>query len=112
MKKLEIFLERMKKIGINLELVGNYPWIYLDRINGKKVKEKFDSRHGFVIGYSPIKPGQHFEFKDTKVLFELLKEYKFRRGFFETKLREEVSKLSDDSVPAEFENGARWAFNL
>lgn len=34
--KLKVFIERLKKIGINIELVGNYPWIYLHRINKKK----------------------------------------------------------------------------
>ena len=110
MEKLEIFIGRMKRIGINIELVGNYPWIYLNKINGKRVIETFDSDHGFVIGYSPIKPGQHFDFKDTKVLFELLKKYKFREGKFESMLREKLSNLSDDHNPYEFSNGAKWAY--
>jgi hypothetical protein len=39
---------RLKKIGVNIELNGNYPWIYLDKINGVKVKEVYQARHGFT----------------------------------------------------------------
>ena len=38
--KITVFLERLKKIGIEVKLVGNYPWVYLDEICGIKVKEK------------------------------------------------------------------------
>lgn len=31
---------RLRKIGINVELFGNYPWIYLDKVNGNKVKRE------------------------------------------------------------------------
>ena len=41
MDKLETFIRRLSKLNINIELVGNYPWIYLDKINNKKVVEKF-----------------------------------------------------------------------
>lgn len=42
------FVERLKKIGIKVELFGNYPWIYLDRVNGKKITERFEGNHGFT----------------------------------------------------------------
>ena len=30
--KLTTFVERLKMIGIEIELAGNYPWIYLNKI--------------------------------------------------------------------------------
>ena len=41
--KLSIFINRLKKLGIVIELFGNYPWIYLGKINGKNVTEKFEA---------------------------------------------------------------------
>ena len=39
---------RLRKIGINVELFGNYPWIYLDKVNCNKVK-----REDFFEGRNP-----------------------------------------------------------
>lgn len=75
-KKITSFIHRLKKIGIEIELVGNYPWIYLDKINGKKVSEKFLGNHGFVIGFTPLRPNQEFEFTDIKEIFIILRKYK------------------------------------
>jgi len=51
MDKIEIFIKRLKKIGIEIELAGNLPWIYLQRINGKHVTEKFMAEHGFTLAF-------------------------------------------------------------
>jgi hypothetical protein len=32
--EISIFVRILKKIGIELELIENYPWIYLRSING------------------------------------------------------------------------------
>ena len=32
MDELKPFLSRMKKLNINIELAGNYPWIYLGKV--------------------------------------------------------------------------------
>jgi len=74
MKKdsLGIFLTRLKNIGISLELFGNYPWMYINTINGKKVKEKYNSDYGFVLGYGR----DNFKFEDLKEIFKLLRKYK------------------------------------
>jgi hypothetical protein len=42
------FVRRLKKIGVDVQLVGNYPWVYLDSVNGRKVQEKFYANHGFT----------------------------------------------------------------
>ena len=76
MSKLTVFVERLKKIGIEVEMFGNFPWIYLDTINGKKVTEKFRAEHGFTIAFSPIRPGQELEFTDLRKIFDLLRKYR------------------------------------
>lgn len=70
------FVERLKKIGIVLYLSGNYPWIYIDRINDKKVTEKFQANHGFTLGYYPVKCNGDFKFSDLTEIFKLIKKYK------------------------------------
>ena len=49
MKNVDIFYNRLKKIGIDITLFANYPWVYFDSICGKKVTEKLGSDHGFVV---------------------------------------------------------------
>ena len=73
--KLHIFQQRLKKIGINLELFGNNPWIYIDKINGKKVVEKFHAEHGFTIAFYPLKIGDKIEFTDVTEIFKLIRKY-------------------------------------
>ena len=58
MDKLVVFIDRLKKIGINIQLTGNFPWIYIDTINGRKVTETFEANHGFTIAFLPIKKEQ------------------------------------------------------
>jgi hypothetical protein len=70
--KLGVFLERMQKIGINIQLMGNYPWIYIYMINGKRVKEQFLAEHGFTIMFQDGK----YQFTDIKEIFKLIKKYK------------------------------------
>ena len=70
MDKLETFIRRLSKLNINIELVGNYPWIYLDKINNKKVVEKFTANHGFTIMFSTTK-----EFTNISEIFKLIRKY-------------------------------------
>lgn len=73
---LSIFYLRLQKIGIQVSFVGNYPWVYLDTVNGKKVTEKFHSEHGFVIGFSPLKPSEKSQFTDIGEIFKIIRKYK------------------------------------
>lgn len=75
MKKIEVFLNRMKKIGINLELGGNYPWIYIDEINGKRVTETYCGEHGFTLAFLPVKKDKELEFTDLTEIFKLIRRY-------------------------------------
>lgn len=42
---------RLSKIGIEIEITGNFPWIYLYKVNGNTVKEKLHSKHYFTIAF-------------------------------------------------------------
>lgn len=74
--KLTIFIDRMNKLGINIKLGGNYPWIYIDEINGKRVTEKFQANHGFTIAFLPIKNDQELKFTDISEIFKLIRKYR------------------------------------
>ena len=76
MDKIKILIDRLKRIGIDVEVVANYPWIYLTKINGKIVKEKFQGNHGFTIAFLPIKKEQELKFTDIREIFKLLRKYK------------------------------------
>lgn len=75
MYKIETLIRRLKKIGINIKLFGNYPWIYIDEINDKKVIEKFQANHGFTIAFLPVKPNQELNFTDISEIFKLIRKY-------------------------------------
>ena len=76
MKKLDVFCNRMEKLGIELKMWTNLPWIYLGEINGKTVTEKFQSDHHFTLGFLPIRIGQEFTFTDLTEIFKLIRKYK------------------------------------
>lgn len=50
-KTINNLKRRLSAIGIDLEYGLNYPWIYLEYINGIRVKEKYHSQHGYTIAY-------------------------------------------------------------
>lgn len=73
---LEILVKRLKKIGIEIHLVGNFPWIYLYKVNGNVVKEKFQANHGFTIAYSPITLTGTTSFTDISEIFKIIRKYR------------------------------------
>lgn len=75
MQKIETFVKRMNRIGINVKLIANYPWIYLDEINGVKVKEKYMADHGFTLAFSGVKSGENSKFTDIRTIFKLIRKY-------------------------------------
>lgn len=75
MNKLEVFCNRLGKIGIDIKLEGNYPWVYIYSINGKRVIEQFHGNHGWTIAFLPIRPNQEIEFTDISELFKLIRKY-------------------------------------
>jgi hypothetical protein len=79
MNEIEVFINRMKHIGIELELVGNYPWIYLEKVNGNKVRPEdwINANHGYAIAFSPVRPDQDYRLDhDWKEMFRIIRKYK------------------------------------
>jgi len=75
MDKIGTFVNRMKKLGIDVKLTGNYPWIYINSINNKRVIEKFQGNHGFTIAFLPIRENQELHFTDIGEIFKLIRKY-------------------------------------
>lgn len=74
--KLKVFVERLKKIGIDVKLSGNFPWIYLYEICGKRVTETFQANHGFTVMFLPGRTDSPVsEFTDIKEIFNLIRKY-------------------------------------
>jgi hypothetical protein len=74
--KITRFVERLKKIGIEVKLVGNYPWVYIDEICGIRVKEKFAGNHGFTIIFLPVRnDSPPSDFTDIGETFKLIRKY-------------------------------------
>jgi hypothetical protein len=74
MNKLDIFHKRLKKIGIDITMFGNYPWVYIDTILEKTVTERFHGNHGFTVYWSSTN-----EFTDLKEIFKLIRKYSGRK---------------------------------
>ena len=75
MDMLDVFMKRMGKLGIKIELSANYPWVYINKINGKIVKETFLGNHGFTIAFLPIREEQNTKLTDIGVIFSLIRKY-------------------------------------
>ena len=73
--KILILKERLDKLGIKIELTSNFPWVYLDKVNSKKVTELFQSEHGFVIGFMSPKENNKSTLTDVKEIFKIIKKY-------------------------------------
>jgi hypothetical protein len=74
MNEVKIFINRLKKIGIELELIGNVPWIYLSKVNGNRVQpEDYNANHGFTIAWNRDKIELD---SDTKQIFQVIRKYK------------------------------------
>ena len=74
--KLKVFIERLKKLGIEVKLSGNFPWIYLDEINGVRVTERFEANHGFTVMFLPGRnDSPPSEFTDITEIFKLIRKY-------------------------------------
>ena len=78
MNILDILINRLNKIGIEIVLAGNYPWIYLETVNGNRIKEEdfFYGNHGFTIAFLPTTLGKKMEITDIKKTFEVIRKYK------------------------------------
>lgn len=74
MEEFTKFRNRLLKIGIDCQFIGNYPWIYLDTVNGIKVEGKFQGDHGFTAFFTPVRKGQKMEMTDITIVFKKIRE--------------------------------------
>lgn len=75
MDKLGVLVERLRRIGIQIELMSNYPWIYLNSVNGQTVTEKSHSNHGYTIAFIPIRKDVELNFIDIGDMFKIIRNY-------------------------------------
>lgn len=68
------FTRRLKKIGIEVEMSSNVPWLYLDKVNGREVTERYMAEHGFTAMWQPINLGQVIVFSDRRKVFAKVRE--------------------------------------
>ena len=74
--KLGVFIERLKKLGIEVKLSGNFPWIYINEICGIRVTERFEANHGFTVMFLPGRnDSPPSEFTDITEIFKLVRKY-------------------------------------
>lgn len=84
MNEIELFRNRLKKIGIELELFGNFPFIYIYKVNGNKVqREDYNANHGYNFAWYGFawygaKNGDkpHLDWSAIKTTFEIIRKYK------------------------------------
>jgi hypothetical protein len=67
--------ERLSKIGIEIGMSSNYPWVYLDTVNGNRVTEIYQSDHYFTIGFMSIRDENEFRFTNLKEIFLVIRKY-------------------------------------
>jgi hypothetical protein len=79
MNEVVKFKERLKKIGYDIQLAGNAPWIYLHSVNGNRVKKVdwVNANHGYTIAWYPVKNDEEVKLNwvDIKLTFKLIKKY-------------------------------------
>lgn len=68
---IDKFVRRLNKIGIVVKLSANYPWIYLDEVNGAFVTDKYRSDHGFTAFFYV----DSVKFSDRREVFRLIRSY-------------------------------------
>ena len=75
---LIVFVERMKKLGIEVELSGNIPWVYIEKVNGNRIHQEdyFLGNHGFTIAFYPVRNNQELHFTDISKIFKLIRKYR------------------------------------
>lgn len=73
MEKVKIFIDRLAKIGIEIKLGSNIPYVYLDYVNGNRVKDRHYASHGWCIGFY----SDNFEFLNIADLFKIIRKYRY-----------------------------------
>lgn len=68
------FVRRLGKIGVDVKLDGNFPWVYLNSVNGKRVTELFYGNHGFTAFFIPVSNKMPVRFSDRRRVFQKVRE--------------------------------------
>ena len=71
---ISTLIERCKYLSIELELHGNYPWIYLHSVNGNIVKERFQANHGFTA--FTLGMDNTTRWSDRREVFKIIRKYR------------------------------------
>lgn len=74
MTTINSFVNRLSKIGVNVTLIGNYPWVYLDTVNGRRVRGTYQADHGFTVFFRAIRPNEPDRITDIKTVFSKIRE--------------------------------------
>ncbi len=67
------FLRRLSTIGIDTKLFANYPWVYLEAVNGIQISEVFQADHGFTAFFTPVRPEVRTRFSDRSAVFKKIR---------------------------------------
>jgi hypothetical protein len=68
--QIKTFTNRLKRLGIDVTFAANYPWIYFDTINGKKVTGEFHGNHGWTAFFVPVEISGKVKFSDRREVFK------------------------------------------
>ena len=63
-------VERCAILGIQLEFMANYPWIYLEKVNGKPVQGTYRSDYGFTAFFHTK---EHLKFSNRRMVFQKIR---------------------------------------
>lgn len=74
MTTIDSFVNRLDKIGIKVELIGNWPWVYLHKVNGVVITNKMHSNHGFTVFFKAIETDRKDTITDISAIFKQIRE--------------------------------------
>ena len=71
---IERFVRRLNRLGIDVQLGYNVPWVYMEEINGIPVLERFQADHGFTAFFIPVNANMPMKFSDSKIVFKKIRQ--------------------------------------
>lgn len=93
------FVRRLKRVGIDVQLSANCPWVYLDSVNNQVLMgELFMAEHGFTAFWLPVSVGQDIVFTDRRAVFAKVREYAMKDKEFNTLLDEMVKHIEEKNT--------------
>ncbi len=73
MSVIDRFVRRLSRIGVDVSLECNAPWVYLTSVNGVKVEEKYRSKHGFTAFFLQTTIDGNTRFSDRRRVFQKIR---------------------------------------